>query len=572
MPREPRFSNALLRRLALVVLAVALVLGLVASNAAAFTLQFPGLSPSATKPASAGAANAGGASPAPEEKIAPDSPRASLTDFNRLTRAGDYPKAARYLDLSEVDQSDGPLLAKHLREVLDRHLWIDVDRLSPEPHGNGDDGLAPDREELGNVPGAAGKPEPVVIVRRVDRVGARWVFSASTVAQIDAWYEHLENRWLIEHLPKWALLFGPHELRWWQWLALGPLLIASWLVGFAITRASRFVIRRVMHEHSAETARKLRGPATLAWMIAISYAALPWLGLYEPADAYVRRGLSAALLVALFWALWKAVELSQHTWSTSHWAKNSLTAASLLMLAARMGKFAVAAFAFVAVLAELGYPVTSIITGLGIGGVALALAAQKTVENLFGAFSLAVDQPFREGDVIQVDSISGTVESIGLRSTRIRTADQTLISIPNGKLAEMRVETISARRQIRFYCVLGLAYSTSQHMTRLLSGIESAVRAAPETVKEGLSVRFIGLTDSAMNVEVAVMIATSDFSKFSEIRQSLLLQMVEAVERAGGALARPVRRVELVDHTSSALDEGTANAGQLASKTRKLEG
>ena len=549
MPREPRFSNTVLRCLALVVLAVALVLGLVASNEQAFASQFSGLAPGSAKPAGSGAA---GAAPAlPEEKIAPDSPRAALSDFNRLTRVGDYTKAARYLDVSAVDQSDGPLLARHLREVLDRHLWIDVDKLSPEPHGNTDDGLAPDREELGNVPGATGKPEPVVLVRRVDRVGARWVFSSGTVTRIEAWYEHLENRWLLEHLPKWALLFGPHELRWWQWLALGPMLLAGWLVGFAVTRASRFVIRRVMHEHSVETARKLRGPATLAWMLATCYALLPWLGLYEPADAYVRRWFSAALLVAFFWALWKAVELSQHTWSTAHWARNSLTAASLLNLGARMGKFVVAAFALVAVLAELGYPVTSIITGLGIGGVALALAAQKTVENLFGAFSLAIDQPFREGDVIQVDSVSGTVETIGLRSTRIRTPDQTVVSIPNGKLAEMRVETISARRQIRFYCLLGLAHSSSEHMTQTLTSIESVLRAAPETVKDGLSVRFVGLTDSAMNVEVAVMIATGDFTKFSEIRQNLLLQIVRAVEQAEGALAHPTHSVELIDRAGA---------------------
>jgi MscS family membrane protein len=280
---------------------------------------------------------------------------------------------------------------------------------------------------------------------------------------------------------------------------------------------------------------------------------LPWLGLYEPADAFVRRGLSAALLAAFFWALWKAVELSQHTWSSAHWAKSSLTATSLLMLGARMGKSLVAAFAFVAVLAELGYPVTSIITGLGIGGVALALAAQKTVENLFGAFSLAIDQPFREGDVIQVDGISGTVETIGLRSTKIRTVDRTLISIPNGKLAEMRVETISARNQIRFYCLFGVVHSAGQQMTNILNGIESRLRSAPDTVKDGISVRFVGLSDSGMNIEVAVMIATTNYTKYMEVRQSLLLGIVEAVESAGSALARPVRSIELADRAQAEL-------------------
>ncbi len=528
-----------MRRLAGVVCAFALIIGLVASNAPAFATPFTGTTPGASKPDAGGPAAAGVTAALSEENVAPDSPRAALTDFNRLTRVGDYAKAVRYLDLSSVDQSDGPLLAKHLREVLDRHLWIDVEKLSPNAHGNEDDGLAPDRDELGNVPSATGKPEPVVIVRRVDRAGPRWVFAANSVAHIEDWYEHLENRWLLERLPKWALGFGPHELRWWQWLALLPLLAGGWLVGFVITRVSRFAIVHVMPEHSAETARKLRGPATLAWLIGTCYAALPWLGLYEPADAYVRRWFSASLLVAFFWALWKAVELSQHTWSSSHWARNSLTAASLLNLAARLGKFVVAAFAFVAVLAELGYPVTSIITGLGIGGVALALAAQKTVENLFGAFSLAIDQPFREGDVIQVDGISGTVETIGLRSTRIRTVDRTLITIPNGKLAEMRVETISARNQIRFYCLFGVVHSATSQMADLLRGIEEALREAPETVKESISVRFVGLSDSALNIEVSAMLATTNYTQFLEVRQGLLLKILSVVENAGSALANP---------------------------------
>jgi len=477
-----------------------------------------------------------------------------MSEFTRFTRSGDYEKAAHYLDLSAVDQSDGPILAKRLRDVLDRHLFVDVEKLSPNPHGNPDDGASPDRDELGNVPGTTGKPEPVVIVRRVDRSGARWLFSATTVARIDAWYDHLENRWLLDHLPKWSLRFGPRELRWWQWLALVPLIFLGFLVGFAITRLSRLAIEHWLPTHSGQVSRKLRGPTVLAWTVITSYALLPWLGLYEPAEAFVRRGLSATLLAALFWALWQAVELSQQAVSSAHWAKNSLTASSLLMLGARLGKFVVAAFASVAVLAELGYPVTSLITGLGIGGIALALAAQKTVENLFGAFSLAIDQPFREGDAIQVDTISGTVESIGLRSTRIRTVDRTLITIPNGKLAEMRVETITARDRMRFYCVLGVTHSPAEQIRRILHGVESLLRADSMVVNDSISVRLIGLTDSAMNLEIVAMLETSDNAKFLEVRQGLLLGIIEIVDEAGSALAHPVSSIRISDSSQAALE------------------
>ena len=543
-----------------------LALALFTANAPAFAVQLGLGSNSAASPASS--ANAGAAGQAPEEKVAPDSPRAAISDYATLTRNGDYATAARYLDLSAVDSNDGPLLAKRLRNVLDRHLWLDPSKLSPDSHGNPDDGLPTDRDKLGNVPGPTGKPEPVIIARKVDRGGARWVFSAATVASIDPWYQHLENRWLLDHLPKWSLRFGPRELRWWQWLALPPLLLAGLLVAFVITRSSRIVIRRLFSEESAEFLSKLRGPAMLGWTIVTSYAILPTLGLYEPADAYVRRGFSASLLVALFWALWKAVELSQHSVGSSRWARNSLTAASLLMLGARMGKFLVAAFAFVAVLAELGYPVTSIITGLGIGGVALALAAQKTVENLFGAFSLAVDQPFREGDVIQVDGISGTVETIGLRSTRIRTVDRTMITIPNGKLAEMRVETITARDRLRFYCVLGVAHAPAKQIIGILHGIEVILRDQPLVANDSISVRLIALTDSAMNLEIVGMVDTSDYARFMEVRQALLLDIVAIVDKSGNSLAHPMSNIRFTGADQAPLTPAPASPEPPASGPR----
>ena len=550
MSREPRFSASFLHRLALVVLAAGLVLGVVAATRTVFAAQLAVLGASTAKPAEI--ASAAGA-PLVDEKVAPDSPRASVGAFMQLTRVSDFAKAAKYLDLASVDQADGPQLTRRLSEVLDRHLWIDVDRLSANAHGNPDDGLAADREDLGNVPGVAGKPEPVVIVRRVDRLGPRWVFSATTVAHIDGWYEHLENRWLLEHLPRWALRFGPQELRWWQWFALVPLMLAGYAVAFVVTRLSRLLIKSVVSAPAAETARKIRAPASLAWMVITCYVLLPWLGLYEPANLFVRRILSATLLVSFFWALWKAVELSQHSVSCARWARNSHTAASLLMLGARMGKFLVAAFAFVAVLAELGYPVTSIITGLGIGGIALALAAQKTVENLFGAFSLAIDQPFREGDVIQVDSITGTVESMGLRSTRIRTVERTLISIPNGKLAEMRVETITARDRLRFYCVVGVAHSPTQQIRQLLQEIENLLRRNSLTIGDSVSVRLIAITDSAMNLELAAMIDTAEYAKFLEVRQGLLLGVVDVIEKSGSSLAHPVSHIKFSDADAAVL-------------------
>jgi MscS family membrane protein len=245
---------------------------------------------------------------------------------------------------------------------------------------------------------------------------------------------------------------------------------------------------------------------------------------------------------------------------------------SLLLLGARLGKFLVGSFAFVAVLAELGYPVTSIIAGLGIGGIALALAAQKTVENLFGAFSLAVDQPFREGDVIQVDGITGTVEAIGLRSTRLRSAERTLISIPNGKLCEMRIETISARDRMRFQCIVGVGHTGAEQLRDITRTMGRRLRENPSVVLETLSVRLIAVTDSAMNVEIAALLATTNAEEFLQQREALLLAIVAVIDESGAGLAHPVSHVKLSSQAATAPCHTTPAAERPAGPSSDTEG
>lgn len=480
-----------------------------------------------------------------EEKVAPDSPRAAMAEFRHRVRAGDYAGAARYLDVAPGEAADGPTLAQHLKEVLNRRLWLDLSKISPESHGNTADNQPPNSEELGTIRAASGKPEPVLLVRKSYAPGSHWVFSRSTVSRIDDWYEHLESVWLSERLPKPLLKMGPKLLRWWQWIALVPLVGIAWALSFALTRIGKVAARHSLPEQVG-TLQELRRPLTLALTLGLSYAALPWLGLYQPAEQMLHRWGSALLFVALFWALWRGVELSRHSASTSRWARESVSAGSLLSLGARLAKFAVAVAAFMVVLSQLGYQATTILTGLGIGGVALALAAQKTVENLFGTFSLAIDQPFREGDYVKVDGIEGTVESVGLRSTRIRTPDRTLISIPNGRLADMRIETVSRQDRLRFYNVIGISPANANRLPDLLERIRALLAAEPLVTKESIGARFIGLTDSALNVEVVAMLATVEAGRFVEARERLLLGILRVVGEAGCGLARPARSVELV--------------------------
>ena len=131
-----------------------------------------------------------------------------------------------------------------------------------------------------------------------------------------------------------------------------------------------------------------------------------------------------------------------------------------------LAKVFVAIGGLVATLAAFGYPVATVLAGLGIGGLALAFGAQKTIENLFGSISLAADQPFRVGDFVKVEDFTGNVERIGMRSTQIRTPDRTLVSIPNGQLADMRIEDFASRDRIRFAATVGLVYGTTEPQVR----------------------------------------------------------------------------------------------------------
>ena len=227
------------------------------------------------------------------------------------------------------------------------------------------------------------------------------------------------------------------------------------------------------------------------------------------------------------------------------------TPAEAAPLGERLAHLTLLILGLVATLHQLGYQVTSLLAGLGIGGLGVALAAQKTVEHLFGGVTLSTDQPMRVGDFVKVDTILGTVEHIGLRSTRIRTLDRTIITIPNGKLADMNIETFAARDRIRLSLILGLVYGTTAEQVRaVVEGVEAMLRGHERVWDGEIVVRLMALGLSALEIEIMCWFRTEDNGEFRDIRQDLLLRILEIVEQAGTQVAvqaRPLRpEVEVV--------------------------
>jgi MscS family membrane protein len=489
------------------------------------------------------------------EAEAPDSPRASLRQFYDLTSEGDYVAAARYLQLPHKEREHGPELARKLREVLDQDLIVDLATISPLAAGDRSDGLPADTERVAFVPAASkDEPgEPIFMVRAHDAEGAFWAFSDQTVARIDGWYSSMEDRWLLDRLPKALQRHGPWgKLLVWHWIAIPLLLLVAWTLGPIFGSASSSLARRALRKAEpswqAHVPRGLAPVLTLLWTLLFITVLLPLIALPRATHTLFLSMVGAAATLVLFWGLWRAVDLMSLVIAERAWAVDNPSARSLLAVGRNLAKAAVAVGAIVATIAAFGYPVATVLAGLGIGGVALAFGAQKTVENLFGSVSLAADQPFRVGDFVRVDDLLGTVENVGLRSTRIRTLDRTLVTIPNGKLADLRIESFSARDRIRLATTIGLVYETTLgQMRQVLDGFRNVLSAHPQIWPDTIVVSFSGFGASSLDIDVMCWFQVTDFNEFRAIRQEVLLELMRVVEDAGTGFAFPTRTIHLLN-------------------------
>lgn len=479
------------------------------------------------------------------------SPRASVLGFLHAAREGDFQRAARWVDQSGAEAARrAPEIARRLKAVLDARLWLDIDKISPRAQGDLDDGLPRDREELGRITTADEQEIAIRLARQGRGEDLRWVFSAATVAQVDLLYGELPDRWIREHLPEVMLRSGPFEVLYWQWIALLILIPAAAMIGLVLTPPTRGLLRKLVSRTRTDLDDQIivsvRGPIILLWSVAASRVLLRWIVLPSPAQAFVVELQKAIAVVAAYWILLRVIGVLQAALPQSRWTEANPALRSLIPLGARILRFLVIFLGFLNVLSVFGYPITTIIAGLGIGGIALALGAQKTLEHFFGSVSLGVDQPFRVGDWVSVNGIAGGIENIGLRSTRIRTLDRTIITIPNGQLAEAMSENFGERERILLRGVIGVEYGTTAATMRLLrDGIEKILRAHPMTWQERVQVAFCNFGASSLDIEYFCWLETNQIDEFRTARNDLLLEIMEFVEGNGASFAFPTQTIHI---------------------------
>jgi MscS family membrane protein len=502
-------------------------------------------------PTPAPAKNEAAAAKPEKDPFGRETPQGMVTGLMNALAAADYERAVQYFQTDSVQGLrhwfilSGPALAKRFQEVLDRAgNVITPAELSNDPNGNVKDGLAPDEERFGEIKTSA--RQVPLLAKRVTRDGKTlWLVSDSTLNEIPALARALKvdsssGPWL-DLLPQGPTIGGAPIS---HWLALLILAALSFALAWALI-ALRAPIERLLRRGGEETKlsrfiEKSAGPLRLLVMLLVFGLAVQALGVSVIARY---RAVFVVQIVGWFaftWLLWRAADAAGEVILGTMSRLGQLTAYSAISFLNRAFKVLLVIAFVAALLRAFGVNVTAGIAALGVGGLAVALGAQKLFENLIGSLTVLADRPVRIGDFCRFGNTLGTVEEIGIRSTRIRTLDRTVLTVPNGEFATLHIENYSQRDRYWFHPTLNLRYETSTDQMRyVLQELRTMLEKHPKVDSTNARVRLIGLAAYSLDVEIFAYVVAWDYAGFLELQEELLLACMQIVEKSGTGFAFP---------------------------------
>jgi len=506
---------------------------------------------------------------APKDTLGRNTPRGAVLGFLSATRKDNAELAALYLN-TPLRGPDAAVLARQLGVVLDRRLPARLNQISDEPEGSIRDPLRPDEEVIGTIDTADGHLD--IIVERVDRgkMGKVWLFSSKTLASIPGVFQELSSP-LEESLPAFMVKTKVAAIPLFEWLAVFVGLPGLFLLTGLLNRTLAWGVGSLRRHLSHDS--DLKNPQLLPLPLRLLLVALIIRLLIDrvPLPLLARQFWSTtALLIAIAGGIWLLLMINSwgEAWLVGR-GKGLSGAVSILRLLRRLADGLLLFVGLLFVLHHFGVDVTAALAGLGVGGIAVALAAQKTLENVIGGVSLIADQVLRVGDFLSLGDVQGTVEEVGLRSTRIRTLDRTIVSLPNGQIANMKLETLSARDKFWFHPLITLRYeTTSAQLHSVLANLREFMRQHPNTDPASTRVRFIRFAAFSLDVEIFAYVCAHDWNHFLEVQEELLFGISDIVQKAGTEIAFPTQTLYVVGEGSEKVSRLLASAG----KKREGEG
>jgi MscS family membrane protein len=510
-----------------------------------------------------------GGSPAQALEADRSSPRATfdtfLTGMNEVSAGNEevWPEVMECLDLSgypsTVRSELGRKLAIELKTYFDKTELIDLQTIPTDP---GRDVYVWRRTRAGEIS----------LVRQAD---GSWKFSGSTLASLDALVRSVRGREFVEGVtaPPAPSSFAemvrnrlPDKLTetglWlenWQWIALG--LVA--LLGVLAERLVRLVlavwIRRILGQRSQkldpDLALKFERPAGIAGMGIVWMLLVPPLDLPTAALGVLLVAIRVVIVAGGIWAGYRLIDLVAGYLASLASETESRFDDLLVPMVRRAAKIVLVAFGLVFVAQNLNVNVTSLLTGLGLGGLAVALAAKDTLENVFGSVTVLTDRPFQIGDWVKLDgNIEGTVVDVGFRSTRIRTFYDSLITVPNSRLIAASVDNLGVRKYRRVMTELGIEYGTPpDKIEAFCEGIRELIRTHPYTRKDYYNVYLNGFGDFSLKILVYLFVATPDWTTELREKHRIFVDVIRLAERVGVRFAFPTQTLHLASVPDGAL-------------------
>jgi len=486
----------------------------------------------------------------PVDALGRNTPYGTVFGFLQAAQSGNYSIAAQYLQMSAAHrQSEGAALAANLKVVMDRAYNGSLKNVSTQPEGAPQEGVPPGRQKLGTI--SSGDAEADLELVRVSdpSLGKIWLISADTLEKIPELYDQVQARRVETRLPPWVVKHQLAGMPLWQWLALVLMVpvaaAAGWLLLVLVEVPLRWWARR---RGQTEPGRwhSVSAPAWLLIGTAVHRILAHYLGMPLLQRHYYVQVTTVAVIIGANWILWRVIRWSLRRVRNRALAHGHSGTGSLILLGERIIKAIVVVMALFLILGVLGFNMSTALAGVGIGTLAVGFGAQQTIANLFGGVSVLGDEVIRVGDLCKFGDRTGTVEDIGLRSTRVRTEERTLLAIPNGTVATINVENLSRRDKILFKTVLGLHPETSpDHVRHVLTEIRRVLSGHPKIETSTTRVRLTEVTSSAINLELICYVLTRDVDEFATVREELLLRIMKFVEESDTVLAKPLQTVYL---------------------------
>ncbi len=537
--------------------------------------------------AGAGALGVGGSSEETVREPLPDSfgrdtPRHTVQGFISALGENDYLLASNYLNLSK---SDNPTTAvREFKQALDAGGRFQADlQLNNTPEGNLTDQLPPSQENVGSI-NIGEKSVPLLLERVVSKQGEQyWQFSTDTLNSIPEVLENtnptLVSRYTIDSL-EGKKLFG-YQLT--DLVAALTMIISSFVLTYIMVWILYHLLKIAyprVRDVPLPVPDKVILPLAVVIMALILSEVMVYAGVSVTLREPVNRFTDIASWLAITWLLLRVIDAIFTRAVNLSYKKNYTERVSILGLLRKVVKALLLIFAVIVIFGNLGFDLTTGIAALGVGGLALALGAQKTIENLVGSVVVVADSPVRIGDYCKFGTYEGTVVDIGIRSSRVRTLSRTIVTVPNGDFSSMQIENFTSRDMFRFFHQLYLKRTADIEVVfKMVKDLDEFLNEHYLTNQEWNQVNILELRQDCYVIQLQAYINANDVMEFYDKQNVVFVDVLTQVKKYKVEHALPtqqliVNQAELEQHMENDIensDDGKNNSENSDSQNNTAE-